>query len=403
MRKPDYRPALIAALLTMLAACSETPEKQPARPAPGVPGATAPEYRLGPPQPVQADSSLQLYPTEFNYLPGWQQEDHAAAFRSFRHSCESWRGQPDGRTLGGVFALGSVGDWKLLCNVPVTAGSERQFFEQWFRPYAVAYAGGFDGLFTGYYLPELHGSYHRTARYNVPIYGVPKDLVHRGGRCGRLVKGRFVPYHDRAAIRRGALARQRAEILWVDDEVDAFFMEIQGSGRIIMENGHIQGVGYADKNGHAYHPIGKSLVDRGYIPREQISMQSIRTWIDQHPQEGRELMLENPSVVFFKLTEAKAHLGPVGSMNTPLSAGYSLAVDRSYLPMGVPLWLDAEHPSGNQRLRRLVMAQDTGGAIKGAIRGDVYWGQGHQAGQMAGGMKSRGRMFLLVPKQMTAG
>ncbi|MDD4913562.1 MAG: MltA domain-containing protein [Methylococcales bacterium] len=390
------------AAAVLFAACATHPKKPAPPPGPQNAG-TEPRFRLGAPLPVKADPGIQLYPTEFNYLPGWSQDDHAAAFKSFQHSCESWLSQPDERALGGVFALGSIGDWKLLCNIQVRGGEEKQFFEKWFRPFAVAASGGFDGLFTGYYLPELHGSRQKTARYNVPIYGVPADLIKRNGQYGRLEKGRFMPYHDRAAIRRGALAGKHAEILWVDNEVDAFFMEIQGSGRIIMDDGRVQGVGYAGKNGHAYHPIGKSLVDRGYIPREQISMQSIRAWIEKHPEEGRQLMLENRSVVFFKLAAAKAQEGPIGAMNVPLTAGHSLAVDKNYLPMGVPLWLDAEHPDGDQRIRRLLMAQDTGGAIRGVIRGDVYWGQGPQAGELAGLMKSAGRFFILIPRHIEAG
>ena len=226
------------------------------------------------------------------------------------------------------------------------SGEEKQFFEKWFRPFAVADNIGFDGLFTGYYLPELHGSYRKTARYHVPIYGIPKDLQKRDGQIGRMEKGQFLPYYDRAEITAGALTAKDAEILWVDDDVDAFFMEVQGSGRVIMEDGHVQGLGFAGKNGRPYYAIGKTLVDQGIIPREQISMQSIRAWIT-NPEEGRRLMLKNQSVVFFRLTDGAAADGPIGTMSAPLTAGYSLAVDKNYLPLGVPVWLDAEHPAGD--------------------------------------------------------
>lgn len=386
---------LIAALL--FSACTGTPEKIEPRPDTQ---AGEPPIKLGPPIRVKNDDALLIYPTEFGYLPGWNTDNHAAAFGSFRRSCESWRKQPDNRPLDGAFELGRIGDWKKLCAIPVRKGQEKQFFEQWFRPFAVADRGNFDGLFTGYYLPELHGSYRKSGRYHVPVYGIPKDLVKRDGQVGRIEKGQFLPYYDRAEIAGGALYGKGAEILWVDSEVDAFFMEVQGSGRVVMEDGRIQGVNYAAKNGRSYYAIGKTLVDSGQIPREEISMQSIKAWINKHPEQGRKLMLQNQSVVFFRLTDAKPSEGPMGSMSAPLTAGYSLAVDRNYLPLGVPLWLDAEHPAGNQRLRRLVMAQDTGGAIKGSIRGDFYWGQGQQAGDMAGTMKSRGRYFLLVPKHL---
>ncbi len=384
----------------LLNACSEAPKK------PELPTTTATAsspYRLGAPIRLKNDSTVLAYPAEFHNLPGWHNNDHASAYASFKRSCQVWRKQADEKKLGGIFEIGRVGDWKNLCQIPVASGSERHFFEHWFRPYALANSGSFEGLFTGYYLPELHGSYRKTARFNVPVYGIPNDLVKQGPQIGRYAQGNLVPYYDRAEITAGALAGKHAELLWVDNEVDAFFMEVQGSGRVIMEDGHIQGVGYAGKNGRSYYAIGKWLVDNGYIPREQISMQSIRSWIAQNPEQGRQLLLKNPSVVFFKLTNADPGEGPVGTMNTPLTAGYSLAVDKNYLPLGVPLWLDAEHPAGNQRLQRLVMAQDTGGAIKGAIRGDVYWGQGPNAGEMAGIMKSTGRLFILAPKHIGVG
>jgi membrane-bound lytic murein transglycosylase A len=392
---------ILVLIATFLSGCTNSPEQPPLATTMPLQSEAESWYKLGKPLTIKTDNSIQLYPTDFKYLPGWNQDNHAQAYASFSHSCQSWLAQPDERIMSGIVPLGTLADWKQLCHKTVRSGEEKQFFEKWFQPYALAASGSFEGLFTGYYLPELHGSYKKSARYNVPIYGVPKDLLHRHGQLGRLEKGRFVPYHDRAAIKRGALAGKMEEILWVDNEVDAFFMEVQGSGRIIMNDGHIQGVGYAGKNGRPYYAIGKSLVDQGYIPREQISMQTIRNWIEQHPQEGKQLMQENQSVVFFKLTAAKALEGPIGSMNVPLTAGHSLAVDKNYLPLGIPLWLDAVHPEAAQPLRRLVMAQDTGGAIKGAIRGDLYWGQGSRAGELAGVMKSRGRFSLLIPKHIS--
>ena len=392
-----YPSILVAGLLALvLAACSTQPEKT---------ASTSPvsqaQIKLGPPLRVRQDNNTLMYPTEFAYLPGWHHEDHRSAFHSFRRSCDSWQKQPASKPLSGIFDLGTVADWQKLCSVGVASGQEKQFFERWFKPYAVEHQGSFDGLFTGYYVPELHGSHHRTTRYHVPIYGIPKDLVKRGDRIGRLEHGEFLHYYDRAEIQAGALNGKGAELLWVDSEVDAFFLEVQGSGRVIMDDGRVQGLGFAGKNGRGYYAIGKTLVDRGIIAREDISMQTIRAWILQNPEEGRQLMLQNQSVVFFKLTHAHPTEGPKGSMSTPLTPEHSLAVDKNYLPMGVPLWLDAEHPTLEpQRLRHLVMAQDTGGAIKGLIRGDFFWGHGPQAEAAAGVMKSRGRYFLLVPKHL---
>lgn len=398
MRKRPLKIGGCLASLLLIAACSSPSKKPPSTTNDRAGG--EPQLKLGAPIRLKNDGTVLLHPTEFAYLPDWNQDNHAAAFSSFRRSCQSWLTQPDERPLGGIFELGRIGDWKQLCRVGVAQGQEKQFFETWFKPYAVSDSGGFEGLFTGYYLPELHGSYIKTNRYRYPIYGIPKDLLKQGQQVGRMENGQFLPYYDRAEIKAGALEGKKAELLWVDDEVDAFFMEVQGSGRVIMEDGHVQGVNFAGKNGRAYYAIGKTLVDNGSIPREQISMQSIRAWIARHPEEGRQLMLKNQSVVFFRLSDALPAEGPIGTMSTPLTAGYSLAVDRNYLPLGVPLWLDAEHPAGDRRLRRLLMAQDTGGAIKGMIRGDVYWGQGPEAGELAGVMKSRGRFFILIPRHL---
>jgi membrane-bound lytic murein transglycosylase A len=395
------RSLLGLSVIAILSSCSTQPEKL--SPAPTPLSSTAPSYKLGPPVKVKNDSAVLMYPTEFADLPGWSTDNHLQAFHSFKKSCEAWSKQPDHKPLAGIFDLGTIGDWKRICHAHVNHGQEKQFFEHWFKPYAVANNGSFDGLFTGYYVPELHGSFHKTSRYHVPIYGIPKNLITRGKEIGRMQHGQFVPFYDREAIVAGALKGQGAELLWVDSEVDAFFLEVQGSGRVIMENGHVQGLGYAGKNGRGYYAIGKSLVDRGIIAREDISMQSIRNWITENPDAGKALMLENASYVFFKLTHAKPDEGPVGSMHTPLTAQHSLAVDKSYLPMGVPLWLDADHPTSDDPLRHLVMAQDTGGAIKGLIRGDFFWGQGTLAGEPAGVMKSKGRYFILVPKHLKAG
>ncbi len=330
-------------------------------------------------------SNIQLHPSDFDVLPGWQTEDHEAALRAFQQSCKHWRKMSPSKLLSGSFPLGSIGDWQNVCAKVATAGQARQFFEQWFKPYAVSENGSFDGLFTGYYLPELHGSYQKSARYNVPIYRMPS-----GG----------LRHFSRAQIKAGALANKGLELLWVDNEIDAFFMEVQGSGRVIMEDGSVRGLGFAGGNGHEYYAIGKTLVNNGEIAKEDISMQTIRAWIEQHPVEGEQLMLSNASYVYFRFTPADPTVGPAGAMAVPLTAQHSLAVDRKHMPLGVPIWLDAEHPVQG-RLRRLVMAQDTGGAIKGAIRGDVYWGQGEKASKMAGPMKSRGFFFLLIPRTVS--
>ncbi|MGD0959586.1 MAG: MltA domain-containing protein [Methylomonas sp.] len=386
---------ILICIAILFAACTAPTRKQPA---PVKPSAAAGRLKLGEPVNIGADGAVKLYPTEFKYLSGWDSDNHALAYRAFQRSCRGWRKQADGKPLGGILPLGKLSHWKRLCAIETGAGGEKQFFETWFKPYAVADGNSFEGVFTGYYMPELHGSFQQSRRYHAPVYGMPKDLIKRDDKIGRLENGQWLPYYDRAAINAGALTGKNAELLWVDNEIDAFFMEIQGSGRVILEDGRVQGLGFAGKNGRPYYAIGRWLVEQGYIPLEQISMQSIRAWIIDHPQEGRDLMLKNPSVVFFRLTAANDDEGPAGTMNTPLTAGYSIAVDNDYLPMGVPIWLETQPANGVQGLQRLVMAQDTGSAIKGLIRGDVYWGKGHQAGEMAGLMKSPGRFFILTPK-----
>jgi membrane-bound lytic murein transglycosylase A len=375
-----------------IAGCTETPVKLAT---PGGAGAPQPiavvTEDLDPPfsgNPIDAKSaaSAQLYPSQFNALSGWANDNHAEALVAFRQSCKRWQKMPVGRVMSGAFDLGSVADWAQLCAIPVAQGEERQFFEKWFKPYAVVENGSAHGLFTGYYLPELHGSLTRSERYRFPIYRTPEDSVSKS--------------QSRAAIYDGALENKGLELVWVDDEVDAYFMDVQGSGRIIMEDGSVKGVGYAGKNGRSYFAIGKELVDKGEIAKANISMQTIRSWIKQHPTEGHELMKKNASYVFFRFTSGEASIGPTGAMGVPLTAQRSLAIDRHYLPLGIPVWLNAQHPQGSQRLQRLMMAQDTGGAIKGAVRGDFYWGQGTQAGELAGPMKSKGRFYVLLPRNL---
>jgi membrane-bound lytic murein transglycosylase A len=209
----------------------------------------------------------------------------------------------------------------------------------------------------------------------------------------------LVPFSDRATIDSGSIAHRGLELCWVDDAVDAFFLHIQGSGVVELDGGGVMRVGYAAQNGHAYTSIGRVLMDRGELPKEEVSMQSIRAWLGAHPDQAASILHENASYIFFHELTGE---GPLGSLGVPLTAGRSLAVDRAFLPLGLPLWLDAEAPvafgDGTTELRRMVVAQDTGGAIKGPVRGDVFWGHGEEAAEVAGRMKHQGRLWLLLPK-----
>lgn len=383
MQYPIAKTSLLFILILAITACSETPSVKP------INTKIEPKNIFEAPITSKKSPSLKLYPTNFHALSGWKDDNHAAAYQSFRRSCNYWRKQPDSKPMKGLFELGQVGDWKRLCNVQVKAGQEQSFFERWFKPYAVNKNGSFKGLFTGYYIPQLRGSYKKSKRYHVPIYRKPKNSKLRG--------------LTRTQIYNGGLKNKGLELLWVDSLLDAFFMEVQGSGRVLMEDGHLQGVSYAGKNGRGYFAIGKALVDNGIISRKNISMQTIRAWINKYPQKGLKLMKRNRSYVYFRLTDVKPKQGAVGAMGQPLTAQRSLAIDRKHLPLGIPIWLDAQHPTDkNKNIKHLVMAQDTGGAIKGAIRGDFYWGEGAKAGELAGSMKSSGRYYLLLPRTVHA-
>lgn len=334
---------------------------------------------------------------------------------------------PAETALGPAGIAGLARDWREPCAAVAAAPAgddraARATLEAWFVPFAATNNGNAQGLFTGYYEPELRGSRARGGAYTVPLYGRPGDLVTvdlglfreelKGQRiAGRVRSGTLRPYATRAEIEAGALdglAREDGgplELVWVDDSVDAFFLHIQGSGRIVLEDGSIIRVGFAAQNGHPYVAIGRELVARGVMTREQVSMQSIRAWLGANPGDARELMNRNPSFVFFRpLTPPVSSMdGPLGSEGVPLTPGRSLAVDRNFLAMGVPVWLDAADPlDSRQRVRRLMVAQDTGGAIRGPVRGDVFWGFGADAAERAGRMRSAGRYWILLPRDTAA-
>jgi membrane-bound lytic murein transglycosylase A len=310
---------------------------------------------------------------------------------------------------------GTAADWKPACAAAekVPAGDDaaaRAFFERRFRPLAATNGGHPLGLFTGYYEPLLQGSRRRGGRFTVPLYLRPPELVTvdlgdfreslKGQRiAGKVEDGALVPFPDRGAIEKGALAGRDLELVWVDDPVDAFFLHVQGSGRVRLAEGGELRVGYAAQNGHPYFAIGRDLIERGALRKEEVSMQSIRAWLEAHPDDAAKVMERNASYIFFQ--ELKGD-GPLGAEGVPLTPGRSLAVDRELLPLGLPVWLSAGMPGAREgepdrKLRRLLVAQDTGGAIRGPVRGDVFWGHGDEAAEIAGRMKHRGRLWVLLP------
>ena len=334
---------------------------------------------------------LTLMPVGFDRLVGWAVDNVAVGLPAFVKSCarilSEGDSEPFGPTQAGV-DFGQVGDWRAVCREaaavpPGDAAAARRFFETGFTPMAVADYGAREGLFTGYFEIGLNGSWQQHGRYQSPIYRRPPDLG-----AG--------PRYSRAQIENGALAGRGLELLWVDDPIDAFFLQIQGSGRVRLEDGQTIGLGYDGQNGLLYVSVGRLLVERGQISRDKLTMASIRAWMREHPEAGAALRREDPSYVFFRKVKGE---GPIGAERVVLTPARSLAVDRAYIPLGVPIWLDADEQFvPNESVRRLVVAQDTGGAIKGPVRGDLFWGAGKAAGDRAGEMDARGGYYLLLPR-----
>jgi membrane-bound lytic murein transglycosylase A len=380
-------------------------------------GCVAPAPQVPPPPPVEPEPQLGLRPLTFDSLHGWHEDDPRDALAAFRRSCDRLQARGDG-PIGPSPVFGQIADWQAPCAAAAdpapSAAAARSFFEAWFQPYQIHDDGDPEGLFTGYYEPVLNGSRRPSPRYPVPLHVAPADLTRIDlGRFnpelegyaiyGRIAGDAFVPYYSRGEIERGALVGQQLELLWVDDPIAKFFLQIQGSGQVRLDDGAVVRVGYASQNGHPYRAIGRDLIEIGALTPEEVSLQSIRAWLQAHPQDAAAMMARNPSYIFFREhPELAAADGPLGTEGVPLTAGRSLAVDRRFLPLGVPLWLDtrAPWPEGATPLRRLMVAQDTGGAIKGVVRGDVYWGSGARAEAIAGRMKSPGRYAILLPRAL---
>ncbi|MFC6587872.1 murein transglycosylase A [Sulfitobacter pacificus] len=301
----------------------------------------------------------------FDQLDGWAEDDHAAALKVFLNTCRDMKDP----------------DWRALCKYASANPDARQFFELFFRP--VVISDGQDAMFTGYFEPELEGDKYRSARYRYPVYAIPPDHLRTLTR--------------RELLEREVLAGRGLEIAWVDDPVELFFLQIQGSGRIKLPDGSYIRVGYRGSNGHEYRSIGMELVRRGVYQAHQVSADVIKNWVRRNPVEGRELLFHNPSYVFFReVSKVPADQGPLGAMNRSVTAMRSIAVDPSYVKLGSPVWVEKD---GKKPLRRLMMAQDTGSAIKGAQRADVFFGTGDLAGKEAGKLRDPGRMVVLMPIQ----
>ena len=398
------RAGLQAALISLLfSACTQLPVSLPeetgkARPAP----------------PVLSDKvNMYLKPLAFKDVPMWKADLVREALPTFLKSCAKLVKKQPTDMIGPMKQMGTVADWLPICAsarlVRLDNEAEaRIFFETRFRPYLIFNGTSSTGLITGYYEPELRGSWHQDANFRYPLYTRPKDIktAELGqfdpSQKGTILAGqfsgdKFIPYHSRADIEAGILAGRQLELMWVDDPIDAFFLHIQGSGRVIMPDGSTVRVGFSGRNGRPYRAIGGELINSGIMTPAQVSMQSIRSWIRNNVLQGRQLMMKNESYIFFRVVEGD---GPLGSQGVVLTPERSIAVDRSLIPLGIPVWIKTTLPGstlGAKDLVRLTVSQDTGSAIKGPLRADYFWGFGGRAGEMAGHMKQAGQLYLLLP------
>ena len=376
-------------LLVMLGACVTQPTP------PVSPGAKPlPPIVVTPPI---APTALAI--STWEALPGWQDDNLKEAWSAFLQSCVPLKNKPT---------------WQAVCAASAAltnpdSSAVRAFFEQHLIPYQVSNPDGSDeGLITGYYEPLLKGSRTSSASFPYPLYGVPDDLLtielsavypelkHMRLR-GRVQGKRVLPYFSRAEIENGPASLKGREIVWVENEIELFFLQIQGSGKIQLESGETIRVGYADQNGYPYKSIGKLLVERGELTLDKASMQGIQDWGVRNPSKLTELLNQNASYVFFRESPESSN-GPIGALGVPLTAKRSIAVDPRAIPLGAPAFLSTTWPNSPKPLNQLMLAQDTGGAIKGSVRADFYWGFGNEAGQYAGSMKQKGKLWVLLPR-----
>lgn len=352
-----------------------------------------------PEEPRLPDYSM-LKPARWEDLVGINDDNLAQAWAAWQHSCSTLRNKQP---------------WQTACDAGATVdGSNKEAVQQYFRTYFSVYqtsnADGTDtGLITGYYEPLLRGSRTKTDRYRYPLYSRPDDLItvelaslypelaNKRVR-GRVNGNKLVPYYNRGEIEVEPSPLQGSELLWVDDIIDLFFLQIQGSGLVLLDNGEQVHVGYADQNGQSYQSIGRLLIQRGELTADKASMQGIKNWARNNLDKLRELLNSNPSYVFFR--ELPAGLpGPLGALGVPILAERVVAIDPRFIPLGAPVFLATTYPNSSKPLNRLMMAQDTGGAIKGGVRADFFWGAGNEAGKLAGAMKQAGRIWVLLPKE----
>ncbi|MDB5907543.1 MAG: murein transglycosylase [Massilia sp.] len=402
-------PFSLSIVALALSACTTTPLQPQPQPKPKPPvvmpppvGPVAvpkPEPAVPPPAAPPPAAPL-MTPTSFSELPGWQQDDLREAWPAFNASCKALARKPEWTQPCAAAAAVDAADGAAI----------REFFEAWFVPNMVRAADGADtGLITGYYEPMLRGARKRGGAFQTPLYRVPDDLlvVELGSVYpelknmrlrGRLVGKKVVPYNTRAEIERADISGK--ELLWVDDPVEAFFLEVQGSGRVqLADTGETVRLAYDEQNGHPYKAIGRWLVEQGELTVPQATAQGIKAWIAANPARRQELFNVNPSYIFFREERLPdPSVGPKGALGVPLTPARSVAVDPQFLPLGAPVYLATTRAGSEVPMQRLMMGQDTGGAIRGAVRADFFYGFGKDAAESAGLMKQRGQIWVLLPK-----
>jgi peptidoglycan lytic transglycosylase A len=368
---------------------------------------------------LQTPKAIRLEKTSFNVLPGWQQANLMQSLATFQKSCRVFLRQNREKYVGSRVIAMTASDWVGPCKAAMALKNDsnpkvRDFFETWFSPITITNDKPVSGLFTGYYQPLLHGSFEKTDKFNIPLYGVPQNLVtidlslfdpnlkHKKI-TGRVEGHKVYPFYTREQINKGAIKKSSPVLVWVDDRVERFFLEIQGSGIVELEDGKRLYIGYAGKNGAPYKAIGNVLLKMGLFDKDSMSMQNIRKYLLAHPDTMDAVLHQNQSFVFFTILNQDAAFGSQGVALTP---GYSMAVDLKYIPHGTPIWLKTTVPgkkSDTQHsLSRLMIAQDTGGAIKGIVRGDFFWGAGVDATYNAGHMKNKGYYWMMLPKKVAS-
>lgn len=402
----------ISLLILALAGCSSQtvkpeppspPDADIAQPVPiQIPSVVKPDVTIEPAEPVKTTDYSILKPVQWEDIDGFGQDDLSKAWAAWQLSCSTLKNRTE---------------WQMACEAASKLSKPsnavvRAYFKEYFTVYQATNLDGTDtGLITGYYQPLLKGSRFKSAKYPYPLYTRPDDLItvelaslypelaNKRIR-GRLTENKLVPYYNRAEIELEPSPLRGKELLWVDDVIDLFFLQIQGSGIVQLESGEQVPVGYADQNGHSYQSIGRLLIERDELTPDKASMQGIKDWARSNLDKLSELLHSNPSYVFFR--ELPAGLpGPIGALGVPILAERSVAIDPKHIPLGAPLFLSTTYPNSDKPLKRLMMAQDTGGAIKGGVRADFYWGAGPHAGRQAGAMKQRGKVWVLLPKEFS--